>query len=145
MRSSAGWRRRDVRGAGVRARRRRAGRPDRSDAAGDRPGLPSGAGSGSGRPGPSPMSPPLSDISRRSGCGRSASSPTRIVQETDWADAWKAYFPVMRIGRRLVIRPTWRRHRRRPGDVVLALDPGMAFGTGLHPTTRLCLVVDLYM
>jgi ribosomal protein L11 methyltransferase len=64
---------------------------------------------------------------------------TRIVQETDWADAWKAYFPVMRIGRRLVIRPTWQRHRRAAGDVVLALDPGMAFGTGLHPTTRLCL------
>jgi ribosomal protein L11 methyltransferase len=64
---------------------------------------------------------------------------TRIVHETDWAEAWKAYFPVMRIGRRLVIRPTWRRHRRRPDDVVLALDPGMAFGTGLHPTTRLCL------
>ena len=64
---------------------------------------------------------------------------TRIVQEADWADAWKAYFPVMRIGRRLVIRPTWRRHRRSPDDVVLALDPGMAFGTGLHPTTRLCL------
>ena len=64
---------------------------------------------------------------------------TRIVHEEDWAEAWKAYFPVMRIGRRLVIRPTWRRHRRLPGDVVLALDPGMAFGTGLHPTTRLCL------
>ena len=64
---------------------------------------------------------------------------TRIVEEADWADAWKAYFPVMRIGRSLVIRPTWRRHRRLPGDVVLALDPGMAFGTGLHPTTRLCL------
>jgi ribosomal protein L11 methyltransferase len=45
----------------------------------------------------------------------------------------------MRVGRRLVIRPTWRRHRRAPDDVVLALDPGMAFGTGLHPTTRLCL------
>jgi len=64
---------------------------------------------------------------------------TRMVDEADWADAWKAYFPVMRIGRRLVIRPTWRRHRRAPDDVVLALDPGMAFGTGLHPTTRLCL------
>jgi len=64
---------------------------------------------------------------------------TRIVHEADWAEAWKAYFPVMRIGRRLVIRPTWRRQRRLPDDVVLALDPGMAFGTGLHPTTRLCL------
>jgi ribosomal protein L11 methyltransferase len=38
-----------------------------------------------------------------------------------------------------VIRPTWRRHRAAPDDVVVALDPGMAFGTGLHPTTRLCL------
>ena len=64
---------------------------------------------------------------------------TRVVQEADWADAWKAYFPVLRIGRRIVIRPTWRRHRRAADDVVLALDPGMAFGTGLHPTTRLCL------
>jgi ribosomal protein L11 methyltransferase len=64
---------------------------------------------------------------------------TRVVEEADWADAWKAHFPVMRVGRRLVIRPTWRRHRAAPGDVVLSLDPGMAFGTGLHPTTRLCL------
>ena len=64
---------------------------------------------------------------------------TRVVHEEDWAHAWKAHFPVLRIGRRLVVRPTWRRHRRTPDDVVIALDPGMAFGTGLHPTTRLCL------
>ena len=64
---------------------------------------------------------------------------TRLVEEADWADAWKQHFPVLRVGRRLVIRPTWRRHRAAEGDVVLALDPGMAFGTGLHPTTRLCL------
>jgi len=64
---------------------------------------------------------------------------TRIVDEVDWAEAWKAHFPVLRVGRRVVVRPTWRRHRREPGDVVFALDPGMAFGTGLHPTTRLCL------
>ena len=64
---------------------------------------------------------------------------TRLVHEADWAEAWKAHFPVLRVGRRVVIRPTWRRHRRQPDDVVLALDPGMAFGTGLHPTTRLCL------
>jgi ribosomal protein L11 methyltransferase len=64
---------------------------------------------------------------------------TRLVHEADWAEAWKAHFPVLRVGRRLVIKPTWRRHRAAPDDVVLALDPGMAFGTGLHPTTRLCL------
>ncbi|MFI5258936.1 MAG: 50S ribosomal protein L11 methyltransferase [Candidatus Limnocylindrales bacterium] len=62
-----------------------------------------------------------------------------LVREADWAEAWKSHFPVLRVGRRLVIRPTWRRHRSRPDDVVLSLDPGMAFGTGLHPTTRLCL------
>lgn len=64
---------------------------------------------------------------------------TRLVHEAGWAEAWKAHFPVMRVGRRLVIKPTWRRHRAASDDVVLALDPGMAFGTGLHPTTRLCL------
>jgi len=64
---------------------------------------------------------------------------TRLVHEADWAEAWKAHFPVLRVGRRIVIKPTWRRHRAAPDDVVLALDPGMAFGTGLHPTTRLCL------
>lgn len=64
---------------------------------------------------------------------------TRLVHEEDWAHAWKEHFPVMRVGRRLVIRPTWREHEPADGDVVVALDPGMAFGTGLHPTTRLCL------
>jgi len=64
---------------------------------------------------------------------------TRVVHEADWAEAWKAHFPVLRVGRRIVIKPTWRRHRPRPDEVVVALDPGMAFGTGLHPTTRLCL------
>ena len=64
---------------------------------------------------------------------------TRLVDEADWAEAWKAHFHVLRVGRRLVIKPTWRRHRREPDEVVIDLDPGMAFGTGLHPTTRLCL------
>jgi len=64
---------------------------------------------------------------------------TQVVHESDWATAWKRHVGVLRIGRSIVIRPTWRRHRRRPGDVVIAMDPGMAFGTGLHPTTRLCL------
>jgi ribosomal protein L11 methyltransferase len=63
----------------------------------------------------------------------------RIIHEADWAEAWKPNFPVQRIGRSIVIRPSWRRHRAAPGDVVLALDPGTAFGTGLHPSTRLCV------
>ncbi len=63
----------------------------------------------------------------------------RAVHEEDWASAWKEHFPVMRLGRRIVIKPTWRDYEPAPDDVIIALDPGMAFGTGLHPTTRLCL------
>jgi ribosomal protein L11 methyltransferase len=64
---------------------------------------------------------------------------TSVVDEADWAEAWKAHFHVLRVGRRIVIKPSWRRHRRVDDEVVIDLDPGMAFGTGLHPTTRLCL------
>jgi ribosomal protein L11 methyltransferase len=64
---------------------------------------------------------------------------TRIVDEADWAESWKEHFHVLRVGERLVIKPSWRKHHRAGDDVVIDLDPGMAFGTGLHPTTRLCL------
>jgi ribosomal protein L11 methyltransferase len=65
----------------------------------------------------------------------------RTLRESDWANAWKQYFFVHRVGRRTVIVPSWRQAEYEPhaDDVVLLLDPGMAFGTGLHPTTRLCL------
>ena len=63
----------------------------------------------------------------------------RVVLESDWAEAWKRHIGVMRIGQRVIIRPSWRRHHGTADDVVVALDPGMAFGTGLHPTTRLCV------
>ena len=64
---------------------------------------------------------------------------TRTVNEEDWANAWKEFFHVTHIGRRLVIRPSWREYAPKDEEVVLTLDPGMAFGTGLHPTTRMCL------
>ena len=64
---------------------------------------------------------------------------TRIVHEEDWANAWKDYFHVTHIGQRLVIRPSWREYTAKNQEVILTLDPGMAFGTGLHPTTRMCL------
>jgi ribosomal protein L11 methyltransferase len=63
----------------------------------------------------------------------------RTLSEDDWAHAWKRHFFVHRVGQRIVIVPSWRRHRASPEDVIIRLDPGMAFGTGLHPTTRLCL------
>jgi ribosomal protein L11 methyltransferase len=63
-----------------------------------------------------------------------------IVDDQDWADAWKAYYHTSRVGRRIVIRPVWEDYAAQPDDVVISLDPGMAFGTGTHATTRLCLM-----
>jgi len=61
------------------------------------------------------------------------------VQEEDWANNWKAYFKPIRVGQRLVVIPTWEEYDLQEGDLPLHLDPGMAFGTGTHPTTGLCL------
>ena len=62
------------------------------------------------------------------------------LQEQDWANAWKEHFQVHRIGERVVIRPPWREYEPQVDDVVIVLDPGMAFGTGLHPSTRLSML-----
>jgi ribosomal protein L11 methyltransferase len=59
--------------------------------------------------------------------------------EEDWANAWKEHFDVLHVDRRIVVRPSWRAYNPRPDDIVIDLDPGMAFGTGHHPTTELCL------
>jgi ribosomal protein L11 methyltransferase len=62
------------------------------------------------------------------------------LQEQDWANAWKEHFPVHRISDHVIIRPPWREAGTvPPGDVVVELDPGMAFGTGLHPSTKLSM------
>jgi ribosomal protein L11 methyltransferase len=63
----------------------------------------------------------------------------RIVAESDWANAWKEHYHVVHLGDRFVIKPTWREYRAKPNEIVMELDPGMAFGTGLHPTTQMCL------
>jgi ribosomal protein L11 methyltransferase len=64
----------------------------------------------------------------------------RIVDDTDWLDAWKAHYVPQRVGR-VVIVPTWIDEPIADGEVRIQLDPGMAFGTGLHPTTRGCLAL----
>ncbi|HUS87912.1 MAG TPA: 50S ribosomal protein L11 methyltransferase [Desulfosporosinus sp.] len=61
------------------------------------------------------------------------------LKEVDWETAWKAYFKPIRIGEHFLIKPTWESVDLLEGDIVLELDPGMAFGTGTHPTTTLCL------
>ncbi len=62
------------------------------------------------------------------------------LKEEDWANAWKEHFQVHRIGDRVVIRPSWREYTPQGDEVVVDLDPGMAFGTGLHPSTRLSML-----
>jgi ribosomal protein L11 methyltransferase len=63
------------------------------------------------------------------------------LEEQDWADAWKQHYTIQRIGERAVVVPSWLEYEPLPDDVVLRLDPGMAFGTGLHPTTQLCVAL----
>lgn len=65
---------------------------------------------------------------------------TQMVQEEDWAHVWKKHYKPMRIGRHLLVVPSWEQIAPQPDDVVITLDPGMAFGTGIHPSTQLCLM-----
>lgn len=61
------------------------------------------------------------------------------LDEQDWAEAWKEYFWPEKITDTIVVKPSWREYPAGPHDIVLEIDPGMAFGTGTHPTTSLCI------
>ena len=63
----------------------------------------------------------------------------RRLREESWRDSWKKHFGIQRHGRALVVKPSWTHYRLKGGDVVIEIDPGMAFGTGQHPTTAMCL------
>lgn len=63
------------------------------------------------------------------------------VAEENWANAWKEHYQPLKLGKRVVIRPSWREYQAQGDEVVVDLDPGMAFGTGLHPTTRNCVLL----
>ncbi|MEA3363520.1 MAG: 50S ribosomal protein L11 methyltransferase [Thermodesulfobacteriota bacterium] len=63
------------------------------------------------------------------------------VRIEDWAEDWKQNFSAFHVGKKLVIRPSWEEYLPQEGEVVIEIDPGMAFGTGTHGTTQLCLEV----
>jgi ribosomal protein L11 methyltransferase len=63
----------------------------------------------------------------------------RNLTEQDWAESWKAFFHPQKISARFVVKPTWRDYTPGSGEDVIEIDPGMAFGTGSHPTTTLCI------
>jgi len=62
-----------------------------------------------------------------------------VLKKEDWAEAWKKHFKVQHVTKRVVIKPTWLKYKKKNGEVVVELDPGMSFGTGKHATTRFCL------
>jgi len=62
-----------------------------------------------------------------------------IVADQDWGEEWKKYFKPLRVSKNIVIKPTWERYTPAGRDIVIEIDPGMAFGTGQHPSTSMCL------
>ncbi len=84
------------------------------------------------------------DAVARWAAGGAAVDPARVrsaaaLPEAEWRDAWKRYFKVSRLTRQFVVVPSWEQYAAEPDDVVIDLDPGMAFGTGTHASTRLVL------
>ncbi len=63
----------------------------------------------------------------------------KSVDDADWKDVWKQYYKPLRIGRNIIVKPSWEDYAKQEKDIVIELDPGMAFGTGAHATTYMCL------
>ena len=61
------------------------------------------------------------------------------MYEEDWANTWKQYYKPSKVGEKIVVKPIWEEYEAKDGDLVVDLDPGMAFGTGTHETTRMCI------
>jgi ribosomal protein L11 methyltransferase len=72
---------------------------------------------------------------------------TELIHDPDWGEAWKKYFKPLRVSRNIVIKPTWERFAPTGRDIVIEIDPGMAFGTGQHASTRMCLeaIEDIFL
>lgn len=81
----------------------------------------------------------LQNIEERIGNFRFGNTCFRKMEETDWANQWKQYFHVTHVGKSLVIKPSWEEYEAQPGEHVIKIDPGMAFGTGTHHTTNMCM------
>ncbi len=64
---------------------------------------------------------------------------SRIIKEEEWAEAWKSNFKILKVSPRIVVKPPWETYAPRKEEIVIEIDPGMAFGTGTHPSTRMCL------
>jgi ribosomal protein L11 methyltransferase len=65
----------------------------------------------------------------------------RVIQDRDWTADWRETIPILHLGQRIVVKPSWQAYQSRAGEIVLEIDPGAAFGTGMHPTTQLCIEI----
>lgn len=72
---------------------------------------------------------------------------TSTIVDPDWGEQWKKYFKPLRVSKNIIIKPTWERYTAEGRDVVIDIDPGMAFGTGQHPSTRMCIIAleDIFL
>ena len=76
--------------------------------------------------------------SRLASLGIKADIATAELDEEDWSTAWRKFYKPTKIGKHIVIVPSWEKYEKQDGDIIIDMDPGMAFGTGTHETTRLC-------
>ncbi|QWQ39532.1 50S ribosomal protein L11 methyltransferase [Gemella sp. zg-570] len=81
----------------------------------------------------------INNLSEFINIGNFYSFKTKIIQDADWENSWKEYFDVLDIGKNFVIVPTWREYKNTDNKFIINIDPGMAFGTGGHETTSLCI------
>ncbi len=81
----------------------------------------------------------LQAVEQRIGACRIGNITFRTVNEQDWENEWKQYFHVTHVGKTLVIKPSWESYAAKEGEHVIEIDPGMAFGTGTHHTTNMCM------
>ena len=72
---------------------------------------------------------------------------TEIISDPDWGEQWKKYFKTIRVSKNIIVKPTWERYTPDSRDIVIEIDPGMAFGTGQHASTRMCIeaIEDIIM
>ncbi len=79
-------------------------------------------------------------------CGISSEYICSTIDEQDWAESWKEFFLPEKITKKIVVKPSWRDYDKNPDDIILEINPGMAFGTGTHPTTVLCIsMIEKYL
>lgn len=88
----------------------------------------------------------LADEVRKAVKGIAKDCNITINDDSDWKDKWKQYFKPSKVSETIVVKPTWEKYEKKPGEQVLEIDPGMAFGTGTHETTSLCIkLMEKYM